>query len=83
MKRLNGEENGKMRKIKEVFIMSLIFFVVFSYGIKTYATEYEYDELNRVIKVMYEDGSYVTYRYDKNGNIEEVNVYSKDREIIT
>ena len=29
-----------------------------------WAESYEYDELNRVTKVMYDDGSYVEYRYD-------------------
>ena len=33
------------------------------------AEEYEYDSLNRVTKVTYDDGSFVTYSYDKNGNI--------------
>lgn len=31
--------------------------------------EYVYDKLNRLEKVIYEDGSYITYSYDKNGNI--------------
>lgn len=33
--------------------------------------EYEYDELNRVTKVIYPDGTVVTYQYDKNGNLIE------------
>lgn len=36
------------------------------------ATEYEYDKLNRLMKVTYEDGSYVEYTYDKNGNITDI-----------
>lgn len=38
--------------------------------------EYEYDALNRVVKVIYEDGSYVEYSYDSNGNIVKVTVHT-------
>lgn len=31
--------------------------------------EYVYDRLNRLKKVLYADGSYILYSYDKNGNI--------------
>ena len=31
--------------------------------------QYEYDKLNRLTKVIYGDGSTVSYEYDKNGNI--------------
>ncbi|MCI8408733.1 MAG: hypothetical protein HFJ09_05610 [Lachnospiraceae bacterium] len=31
--------------------------------------EYVYDKLNRLKKVLYADGSYILYTYDKNGNI--------------
>ena len=37
-------------------------------------TEYIYDRLNRLIKVIYEDGTVVTYVYDKNGNLLETKV---------
>lgn len=40
------------------------------------AEQYEYDELNRVVKVIYEDGSYVEYTYDQNGNILCITVHS-------
>lgn len=33
--------------------------------------QYEYDELNRVIKAEYPDGTTITYCYDKNGNLLE------------
>lgn len=38
------------------------------------AEEYEYDDLNRVTKVIYDDGSYVEYTYDANGNIVKTKV---------
>lgn len=37
--------------------------------INIYGMSYEYDQLDRVTKVTYEDGSYTTFSYDKNGNI--------------
>lgn len=37
--------------------------------IRVYAEEYVYDDLNRLVKVIYDDGSYVEYTYDSNGNI--------------
>lgn len=49
--------------------------VLFSNVLYLQAEEYEYDALNRVTKVSYEDGSYVEYEYDSNGNILNVNVY--------
>lgn len=39
------------------------------------AEEYIYDDLNRVTKVIYEDGSFVEYTYDHNGNITSVEVH--------
>ena len=45
--------------------------------------EYEYDVLNRVVKVIYDDGGYVEYIYDSNGNIVKTIVHtvtSKDPE---
>lgn len=44
-----------------------------------WAESYEYDELNRVTKVMYDDGSYVEYRYDAAGNIISVNVFEAEK----
>ncbi|MDE7367319.1 MAG: RHS repeat protein [Lachnospiraceae bacterium] len=33
--------------------------------------KYEYDELNRIIKETYPDGTTIIYQYDKNGNLLE------------
>ena len=44
---------------------------------------YQYDELNRVIKVIYENGSYVEYQYDSNGNIVNTKVYIADGSEVT
>lgn len=49
-------------------------------SINTWAEEYEYDALDRVTKVIYEDGSYVEYEYDGNGNLLKTNVYNANPE---
>lgn len=45
---------------------------LFSQAVSVYGADYEYDDLGRVTKVVYEDGSSVAYTYDANGNIVEV-----------
>lgn len=50
--------------------------------LRVYAEKYEYDEFDRVVKVEYDDGSYVTYNYDKNGNIVDTFVYDASKENI-
>ena len=42
------------------------------------AEEYEYDDLDRVVKVIYEDGSYIEYEYDNNGNITNIVTHIKE-----
>ena len=42
--------------------------------------QYEYDELNRVTKAIYPDGTTVTYCYDKNGNLLETIVTPPEEE---
>lgn len=44
---------------------------LFMQTVSAHAATYEYDELGRVTKAVYEDGSSVTYVYDANGNIVE------------
>jgi len=36
---------------------------------ENFGVQYEYDKLNRLTKVIYGDGSTISYKYDKNGNI--------------
>ena len=40
--------------------------------------QYSYDENNRLEKVTYPDGYYVSYIYDKNNRISNINTYSDD-----
>lgn len=50
-----------MRQI--VFLFALLFA-----GLQTFAQTYTYDNLNRLTKVVYENGTTVTYTYDALGN---------------
>lgn len=65
----------KRVQLKVFLIFSMIVLVLFFNVAYLQAEEYEYDELNRVKKVSYEDGSYVEYEYDSNGNILNIYVY--------
>lgn len=48
--------------------------------VSIYGADYEYDDLGRVTKTVYEDGSSVTYTYDANGNIVEIAVGADDED---
>ncbi|MBQ7776741.1 MAG: RHS repeat protein [Lachnospiraceae bacterium] len=66
-----------MKKFGRVSLMVVVIaLLIMENSICIHAEEYEYDALNRVIKVTYEDGSYVEYAYDANGNILSVDVYN-------
>ena len=58
-----------MKKICRLCSICLVSGLLITSSIHVRAEEYEYDDLNRVTKVTYEDGSFVTYEYDANGNI--------------
>ena len=64
------KRHGKWKKIVLKGLSCLIILSLFwCREISVRAEKYEYDELNRIKKVIYDDGSYVEYTYDKNGNI--------------
>lgn len=69
-----------MRKKKVAIILAVCIslFGGSSQSMTVSAETYEYDALNRVTQVKYDDGSYLTYKYDANGNIEESKLYTKD-----
>lgn len=62
------------------FGIGIMFILLVGNYTNAWAEEYEYDALNRVTKVVYEDGSYVEYEYDSNGNLLNTNVYNASPE---
>lgn len=46
---------------KKLILPLMVCFIALSTPAVSYALDYEYDEWNRVVKVTYDDGSYVTY----------------------
>ena len=56
----------KIKIKKGLFLASLIFLI--SFPLITSATEYTYDELNRLVEVRYDNGTTVKYTYDAMGN---------------
>lgn len=59
-----------------IFIVLSLFVVIMS--VKVHAETYEYDALNRITKVIYDDQSYTVYEYDANGNITNQSYYEKE-----
>ena len=57
------------RGYKKTFIYALVGVIILStFSLIVKAEKYEYDSFDRVTKVIYDDGSYVTYTYDNNGS---------------
>ena len=69
-----------MKSMKKTGYVCLLCLSLYISGLHADAEEYEYDDFKRVIKVTYEDGSYVTYEYDSNGNIINTVVYHVEKE---
>ena len=79
-----------MKKIKETMLkkvrqsvcgVAAILSFLLAYGVvETLADTYEYDDLNRVTKVICADGSSTVYEYDANGNIKSQTYQKKGEE---
>lgn len=79
MKKFVSGFTNDLRQIGSVcFALSILSLFVIFIRVDAYAETYEYDELNRVTKVIYDDKSYITYEYDANGNIESQNFYKAE-----
>lgn len=65
-------------KVQKKMIAVAVLLAMLGSVVPVQAEQYVYDSLNRVKTVTYEDGSFVTYTYDANGNIENVKTYNKD-----
>lgn len=68
-----------MKRFKGLGCLSLLCLGLFLGSSKVQAEQYEYDSFDRVTKVIYEDGSYVSYEYDNNGNITKTEVHDERR----
>lgn len=68
--------------MKKRILCLMMIIAVLVCQIPVYAKSYEYDDMNRVTKVTYDDGSYAIYEYDKNGNITNIKIYNKNGESI-
>ncbi|MCH5280114.1 MAG: leucine-rich repeat protein [Lachnospiraceae bacterium] len=66
-----------------LFIFIFMAFCRFINPLHVYAATYEYDELGRVTRVTYEDGTSVAYTYDANGNLTEVITYTNEEGEVT
>ncbi len=53
-------------------------FLYYAEAVSEEEIEYEYDDLNRVIKAVYPDGTVILYEYDKNGNILHTTILSPE-----
>ena len=66
------------KNLKKLGTYSLAFMLMIStFSLNVRAEKYEYDSFDRVTKVIYDDGSYVTYTYDNNGNITNTEVETR------
>ena len=73
-----SERRKRKRFLEKLLAAGLSTMLLFTVPINAFAETYEYDNLNRVTKVTYDDGSYVTYEYDKNGNITNIEVHEAE-----
>lgn len=67
-----------LSKIKTISGIFAVLTLVFIIGWDVNAETYEYDKLNRISKVTYEDGIYSVYSYDANGNMTKVRLHNSN-----
>lgn len=60
--------------MRKVLIILGVYLTFLTQTFSVSAATYEYDDLDRVTEVIYEDGTSVTYFYDANGNLVETRV---------
>lgn len=60
--------------MRKALIILGVYLTFFAQTFSVSAATYEYDDLDRVTEVIYEDGTSVTYFYDANGNLVETRV---------
>ena len=79
MKKMKSDMLKKVRQSVCAAATFLSFLLVCG-AVEASADTYEYDDLNRVTKVIYEDGSSTAYEYDANGNIKSQTYKEKEEE---
>lgn len=67
-----------MKKLKILLGAVLFIAITTSTSLSVYADTYEYDELNRLIKVTYDSGEIIQYTYDSGGNILKITTNSSE-----
>ena len=55
-------------QVKVVPFISIVFFLLISTSVFAGSVHYTYDNLNRVIRAVYDDGTAIEYTYDASGN---------------
>ena len=65
--------------VKELLIACMVVSMFFGITENVLADEYKYDKYNRLVAVVFDDGSRVTYTYDLNGNMLSVVVEDKGK----
>lgn len=61
-------------KTRRIITITTAVMLLLPKGYLVYGETYEYDPLNRIQKVYYDDGSVASYSYDANGNIQNVRI---------
>ena len=54
--------------MKKWMILSVLFVLLAAYGSLVYAANYEYDALNRLTRIVYDNKTAIEYSYDTGGN---------------
>lgn len=68
-----------MSRNKLFKLIAIVFFIFISFNQLAFGIEYKYDNLGRLIEIIYDSGQIVEYIYDAAGNITHINTFkSKD-----
>lgn len=66
--------------IKKLIILITCIVIVMSQTQVCKSAAYQYDKLGRLVKVVYENGDYISYVYDASGNIKTIKKYVNGKE---
>lgn len=57
---------------RKYILCLLIVLMILGQALVSNAVKYEYDALNRLVRVTYDNGATINYQYDKGGNITKI-----------